>query len=98
MALKTLGTAATNTLQAIQWNSAMSVTDLAALNALFKYQGTRVPTTFLPIPQVNQGVLYLGVRGQIRLAEGDWIGVDPVTGESVHINSASAAGASWVHS
>lgn len=108
MALLTLGTAATTTLSAIRWNHALSgvspnasVSDLAALNALIKQQrsqGQLASTTIQAIPSVNQGVLYIPARGHLRLHEGDYIAVDPVTGEAFVINATSAAGASWVRS
>lgn len=108
MALLTLGTTAQTTLKAIQWNSALlataagginSISDLAALNALIKTQKERAilpPATFQPIPAINQGVLYTQ-RGALRLIEGDFIGVDPVTGDVIVLQAVSAAGASWVH-
>lgn len=100
MALKTLGTAATTTLSAIQWNSVYNVSDLAALNALIKQQtsqGQKGSTTIFPAPTINQGGLFVPARGHWRLLEGDWLGVDPVTGDVILITAASAAGASWVH-
>jgi hypothetical protein len=98
LALKTLGTAATNTLTAIKWNSAMAVADLAAFNALLKSPGTYGSTTFFPTPIISQGILYLPGRGQpLKLGEGDWIGLDPVNGTVILIDPSSAAGASWVH-
>jgi hypothetical protein len=105
LALLTLGTATTTTLSAIRWNSALSgvssnasISDLAALNALMKQQGSRASTTVLPLPTVNQGGLFIPTRGHFRLYEGDYVAVDPVTGEVLVINAASAAGASWVRS
>ena len=97
MALLTMGTAATTTLSAVKWNSAMAVADLAAFNALVKYQGSRAPTTSQPLPEINQGLLYHPHRGIWKLFEGDYLALDPVTGEVYVVNSASAAGASWVH-
>lgn len=92
-----MGTAATNTLKAIKWNSSMSVSDLAALNAIILQQGSRSSVTIFPIPSVNQGGLFIPTRGNLKLYEGDYLAVDPVTGEVYVINSVSAAGASWVH-
>ena|SRR5215813_4521415 len=99
MATKTLGTAGTTTLTAVQWNPGMSVSDLAAINALIKFQGTYASTTFRPTPVIEQGMIRHPTRGgSWRLVPGDWIGVDPVTGDFIFITAASAAGASWVHS
>lgn len=98
MALLTLGTAATTTLSAVKWNSVMSVADLAALNALIKYiDGNSAAPTYKPIPSISQGVLYIPSRGQLKLFEGDYIGVDPNTGQPIVLSAATAAAASWVH-
>lgn len=97
MALGTLGTAATDTLSAVEYHAVMSVSDLAELNALARDQGTGASTIY-PIPMVQAGMLYVPDRGTLKLFEGDWIGIDPVTGMMIVINAASAAGASWVHS
>jgi hypothetical protein len=104
MATKTLGTNAQTTLTAVQWNSAMSVSDLAAINALMKFPVYTAPgfigaeSGFIPTPCISQGVLYLpGGKGQIKLDEGDWIGVDPNTGWPIHLTKDTAGRASWVH-
>ncbi|MCI0560289.1 MAG: hypothetical protein MN733_17525 [Nitrososphaera sp.] len=98
MALLTLGTAAATTLPAIRWNSVMSVADLAALNTFIKYiDGNSADPTYIPNPSISQGVLYIPSRGQVKLFEGDYIGVDPNTGQPIVLSAATAAAASWVH-
>lgn len=97
MALATMGTTAQTTLSALKWNSSVNVSDLALLNALIKQQGSRASTMIQPLPTVSQGGLYVPSRGHWRLYEGDYLAVDPVTGEVIVVNAASAAGASWVH-
>ena len=102
MALKTLGTAATTTLQAAQWNSGMAPGDLAALNALFKYGSgvgsSPAPVTYRPLIVLAHGMMWIPGRGSLKLYEGDWVGADPNTGLPVLLNAATAAAASWVHS
>ncbi|MCI0557845.1 MAG: hypothetical protein MN733_05070 [Nitrososphaera sp.] len=102
MALVTLGTAAPTTLQAMLWNHKPDPADLAALNALFKYQTFAAPTVngpiaFKPSPMVNQGILYVPERGQLKLFRGDYIAADPNTGHFILISGPTAAAASWVH-
>jgi len=102
MALKTLGTNAQTTLSAAQWNSAMSVADLASLNALFKFTTSTLslqpaPTTFAPNAMISQGKICHPIRGIWKLMEGDWIGADPNTGDIIVLSAPTAAAASWVH-
>ncbi|MCI0564279.1 MAG: hypothetical protein MN733_37880 [Nitrososphaera sp.] len=102
MALVTLGTAATTTLSALKWNAQPVAADLAAINALFKYQSFTEPSvpgpvSFIPVPMINQGILYVPERGQLKLYPGDYIAADPNTGHFVLISAATAAAASWQH-
>ncbi|MCI0557869.1 MAG: hypothetical protein MN733_05190 [Nitrososphaera sp.] len=101
MALVTLGTAATDTLQALRWTYVADPGDIAAINALFKYQSFTDPTipgpvSFIPGPMVNQGVLYVPERGQLKLYRGDFVAADPNTGHFVLISAATAQSPSWV--
>src|SRR5215471_1880451 len=102
MALKTLGTAGTTTLSAAQWNSAMAVGDLAALNALFKFisssaslQPAPASSAFKPNNLIERGLLMHPTRGIWKLFEGDWIGADPNTGDIIVLSAPTAAAASW---
>jgi hypothetical protein len=81
---------------AVQWYSNFTTADLAALMAKTKYQGTYAPTAFQPLVMVNQGLLSFPTRGgPIKLHQGDWLMVDPVTGELFFFNTTTGAGASW---
>lgn len=98
MATKTLGTAATTTLTALQfqpgWSGAQA--DFATLSALLKDQ-TAANNVF-PAALSQAGQLYLPqTRGIIQLLPGDYVAVDPVTGWPIVLNAAAAAGASFVH-
>lgn len=99
MALVTLGTAATTTLSAVRWNQAAAPADLAALSALIKYQdGIPSAPKYQPIPVVtSQGLIFWSDRGALKLFPGDYIGVDPNTGQWILLTAATAAAASWVH-
>ncbi|MCI0559494.1 MAG: hypothetical protein MN733_13450 [Nitrososphaera sp.] len=102
MALVTLGTQTQTTLQALQWSPQPVAADLAAINALFKYQSFTEPSvpgpvSFIPVPMINQGVLYVPERGQLKLYPGDYIAADPITGHFVLISAATAAATSWIH-
>ena len=99
----------TKPLVAVQWNSAMAVADRAALNALITtpvvnqgpHIGTNMPiVSRKQLPTLAQGVLYQPYRQcSTRLFEGDWIVVDPVTGDifPLYSQTITVAGTSWIH-
>lgn len=98
MALRTLGTAANNTLSGfVVGTNDLIPADVATLMASIKndqvnglplWNGAYSQTGLLVLP-ANRGV--------IRALPGDFIGVDPATGFPILISAAAAAGASWVH-
>ena len=102
MATKTLGTNATNSLTALPfafgYNSGMSAADIATVNIAIKSQNA-----FAEIAGSHftaEGVLYLpGRKGFIKLAPGDYVGVDsagwPIV---VSAYSIGLGGTSWTHS
>ena len=99
MAVRTLGTAATNTLSAVlfhQSSGVMSDADMATINAAIKSDsGMSGDLT----PQFSrEGQLLIPRRGWLTLLPGDYIAVDPATGWPIVLSSVAAAGASWTHS
>jgi hypothetical protein len=109
MALKTLGTAATNTLHALVQNSNLAVADAATLRANIKYDGVYVNHVWTAIQanavypgayefQGGQGLLYVPRRGVLKVLEGDYVGYDangwPILVSGWSINAAN----SWSHS
>ena len=95
MATKTLGTAATTTLTALQYQSGMTPADLATINAGILNDQVGKPayancfTTY--------GTLYIPNRGVLQLIPGDYVAFDPATGFPILISATAAAGASYVH-
>lgn len=82
MATKTLGTAATTTLTAVQFSSGLGLSDadiatiaLAILNDNSP-NGLYTPTV-LPGAFARSGLLYYPNRGLLRVLPGDFVGVDP---------------------
>lgn len=107
MALLTLGTNGTTTLSALQYkpgvggNGGMSAADFAALNALILPQGSAPTLGYkYEFRLGSEGELFLpGKKGVIRLAAGDYIGVD-ANGWPIVVSSQSIASGStsWTHS
>lgn len=97
MALKTLGTAATNTLSGfVVGTNDLTPADVATL--LLSIKNDQVNTSPIwPQAYAQQGLLFVPNRGYLRCLAGDFIGVDPATGFPVLLSAAAAAGASWVH-
>lgn len=94
MATKTLGTNATTTLTAVQWQPGMLPADLAAINALIVPDITGKPD--LNSYFTAEGQLFLpGGRGIVNLQPGDWIGVDGA-GWPVVV-SGNIISTSWTH-
>jgi hypothetical protein len=97
--LGTLGTTTNVILPAIKWNAAgqsIFPADWAALNALVKSSLSGVDSSTIQLgTAIGVGLLFVPGRGQLRLYEGDYIAVDPNTGEVMVIGAATAAAASW---
>lgn len=99
MALKTLGTNATTTLQALVWNPMAAQADIAAIAANIKSQGN--PThPISPGAFSNSGrIAFPGRRGFMLLQTGDYVAYDSFGWPIVVSNqSIAAGGTSWTHS
>lgn len=102
MALKTLGTAANNTLAGfvVGTNDLISADVATILNTILNDQINPAGPGAAPIyasAYMQQGGLYVPNRGFLKALPGDFIGIDPATGWPVLLSSKAAAGASWVH-
>ena len=98
MALITLGTAATTSLNALVWNRMSPIADIAAIAANIKQPfnpthpigpGAFAPSGRLAFPQR---------RGFINLVPGDYIAYDNYGWPIVIAYESIASGSSWVHS
>lgn len=96
MALATLGTAATTTLQALLVSDNMAAADVAALAALIKDDSVNSNHMIIPGAFSQTRQLFIPRRGVIKCISGDYIGVDG-NGFPILISANSAGGASWVH-
>ena len=97
MALRTLGTAATNTLSGFVVNTNDLIpADVATLmNSILNDQINGRPISNGAYSQT--GLLVVPNRGVLRCLPGDFIGVDPATGFPILVSATAAGGASWVH-
>jgi len=97
MALVTLGTNATTTLNALAWNPASAAADIAQINNNIKIQnavGMRIPGAFAQ----NGRLQFPGRRGFILVQPGDYVAFDGV-GWPVVVSAYSIAnGGGWTHS
>lgn len=99
MALKTLGTSATSTLQALVQNSNMSPADAATLRANIKWDGV-YGNAIEPGGyefQGGSGLLYVPRRGVLKVFEGDYVAYDP-NGWPILVSKYSIANSGWTHS
>ncbi len=98
MALRTLGTAANNTLSGfVVGTNDLIPADVATLmQSIFDDQNA-VLTTIFPGAYAQQGLLFVPNRGFLRALPGDFIGFDPATKWPILLSARAAAGASWVH-
>lgn len=97
MALKTLGTAANNTLAGfVVGTNDLTPADVATMmNSVLDDQINTHPIFNGAYSQ--QGLLFVPNRGFLRALPGDFIGVDPATGWPILLSARAAAGASYVH-
>lgn len=96
MALKTLGTAANNTLAAlVALDGSFSQADIATVRANIKndvVNGNPIwPDAY------RSGVLFIPNRGFLMVRAGDYIAYDS-TGWPILLSATAAASAAWVHS
>lgn len=101
MATVTLGTNATTSLTALQYlrgyGSGMAAADIASINNLIKNQTNVAHPTMGGSYFTSEGVLYLPEqRGFIKLAPGDYVGVDS-TGLPIWVSANAIANGPWTH-
>ena len=113
MALKTLGTSATTTLNALVMNSNLTVADAATLRANIKYDGAYVNAVWTQIEagaiypggfefQGGQGLLHVPRRGVLQVLPGDYVAYDPngwpILVAGWSITGNNAGATGWTHS
>src|SRR5215469_17935688 len=111
MALRTMGTAASTSLNAIRYSGSpldllgqtsggtqpAGALDMGTLKTSIKDDMN--PLSFSPNSWIDfNGLLVIPRRGELRVFVGDFIAFDPATGWPILISAAAAAGAQWVHS
>jgi len=110
MALRTAGTAATTTLQALRYDggnaytnaaNAFSTADLATFNNAIKDDSLTSTAsgafTIEGTTLTNSGLLIIPNRGFLQLKKGDYVAYDTQTGWPILVSSRAAAAAGWVH-
>lgn len=98
MALRTLGTAANNTLSAFVVNSNDTIpADVATFNAAVKDDQIGTFPVFNGPAYTLSGLLFVPNRGFLRALPGDYVAFDPATGWPILLSARAAANASWVH-
>lgn len=98
MALKTLGSAANNTLSAfVVGTNDFTPADVATFNLGIKDDQINGNPLFNGPSYVLSGLLFIPNRGFIRALPGDYVAFDPATGWPILLSARAAAGASWVH-
>ncbi len=114
MGTRTLGTAATTTLTAVQYSPAPNLTtdDWRVIMAGILDDGEssvggpaitenwRAANTKGPVPGAfhSNGLLYIPNRGVLRVIQGDFVAFDTQTGWPILVSAVAAAAAGWVHS
>jgi hypothetical protein len=110
VALKTIGTAANNSLKAfVVGTNDVIAADVATLLTDLRADGAQAPTgattgqNTTPLmrinePYVRQGKLFIPNRGVLQLRAGDYIGWDATTGWPIVVSGAAAASVIYVHS
>lgn len=97
MATLTLGTDATNSLDALAFSPVMTQADFASLQNAVKYDNAAQAT--LPGAFTRSGLLFVPRRGVLKVLDGDYVGVD-AQGWPILISAYSIGHASsdWTHS
>jgi hypothetical protein len=103
MALKTLGTNANNSLEAVQFNPSADVmtdSDLALFNVAIQpnYGGTDPNNGKLGTYISRDGQLWIPQRGWLRLKPGDWLVTDSTTGFPFILSKNAVASGPYTHS
>lgn len=97
MALKTLGTSATNTLRALVAGTNLSPADIATLRANIKNDLVNGAPIWPGAFEFNSGVLTVPNRGVLKVLPGDYVAYDP-NGWPILISAGAIAGSGWTHS
>ena len=99
MALRTFGTNAANSLQAVMFHhdpAILSYADLASFNALVKPDRTGVSVQGTALSR--EGLLYIPGRGNIRVFPGDYVCIDATTGWPFVLAANAVANGPYTHS
>lgn len=97
MALITLGTNATTTLQALNWNPQAAVADIASIAAGIKGQSAVQHATYGDFAQTGR-LHFPGRTGFVNLLPGDYVAYD-LQGWPIFVSGWSIAnGGGWTHS
>jgi hypothetical protein len=101
MALRTIGTAATTTLQGfvVGTNDLIAADVASLLNAINDdLKPTTAPASARFLNCYNQtGSIVIPNRGQLLLRAGDFVAWDTQTGFPIVVSALAAANAGWVH-
>ncbi len=97
MSTITLGTNATTSLTAVDWNASLAVADVAAVAVLIKDDLNPAHPVW-PGAFSKNGLLYVPNRGVLRVLAGDYVGVDSTTGWPVLISANAIANGPYTHS
>lgn len=99
MALKTLGTVATTSLSALNWNPQSSIADIAQIAANILSQGNPAHPISPGAFAGNGRLHFPGRQGFLLLRPGDWVAYDHF-GWPIVVSSESIAdgSSSWAHS
>ena len=96
MALRTLGTNATTSLNAILFSGAPAQADVASLTAgIFDDQIVTHPV--YPGAFSTQGLLYVPNRGVLKVLPGDFVAIDSTTGWPILLSAYAAASGPYTH-
>ena len=109
MALKTLGTNATTSLEAVQFYpflgasaaaGQMSDSDLALWNAAItpNFGGTQSNNGKMGTYVSRDGQLWIPERGWLKVKPGDWLCTDATTGFPFLLSKNAVASGPWTHS
>lgn len=96
MALKTLGSNATNSLNALVFGTNLSAADMATLQQSIKDDKINGNPIY-PGAMSSNGTLYIPNRGLLQVLPGDYVGVD-ANGWPILLSSATIAATGWTHS
>jgi hypothetical protein len=97
MALGTLGTSLTTTLQSLNaWTYSTAATDVGTFASLIKDDQNPAHPIW-PGAFEQNGLLYIPRRGVLQVFPGDYVGVDP-NGWPILVSKNSIAGSGWTHS